>query len=247
MLSGAFAGYTVALATGSPWWGLVAGMVIGVVAGMLLAYLMVYIQANQIITGLAFVLLAAAVTTYLFELTYSVGSSPPRVGGIGLWELVVIMLLALAAVWFLLQRTVTGSRITAVGEDPVSADALGINVGRTRFWATVAGNGLVGLSGALLVCGPLGIFVQNVTAGRGWIALAIVVFARWRPVPVVLGALLFGFCDALRLRLQVIDTGIAYEAFLALPYLVVLSVLVLGARNSRTPSALATPFQRGKT
>jgi simple sugar transport system permease protein len=96
----------------------------------------------------------------------------------------------------------------------------------------------------VLVCGPLGLFIQNVTAGRGWVALALVVFAGWRPVPCVLGALLFGVCDALQLRIQGTDTSIPYEVFLALPYAVTLLVMVLRARSNRTPSALGVAFDR---
>lgn len=245
MLSGAFSGYVVALATGSPWTGLAAGLITGILVGALLAALMVIVQTNQIITGLAFAILASAVTTYLFELSYTIGDSPPRVNSIGLIELAMIMLLCLALVWFFFARTNLGMTVTALGEDPVSADALGISVTRTRFWATVSGNALVGLSGALLVCGPLGIFVQDVTAGRGWIALALVVFARWKPLPVVAGALLFGFCDAIQLRLQTASSDIPYEIFLALPYIVTLLALVIGGRSKLAPAALGEPFRRG--
>jgi simple sugar transport system permease protein len=244
MLLGAFAGYTAAIGTGSPWIGLLAGAVVGVLAGALLAVLMVRVGTNQIITGLAFAILASALTTFLFELNYTIGASPPRVNALELPELTAVLLACLVVVWFLLERTHAGLALTAVGEDPASADALGIRVIRTRTWATIAGNGLVGLAGALLVCGPLGIFVQDVTAGRGWIALALVVFARWKPLPVVAGALLFGLCDAIRLRLQATTTDMPYEVFLALPYVVTLLALLLGARSSRTPSALATPWVR---
>lgn len=245
MLSGAYGGYIVALATGSPWLGLAAGVGVGALAGVVLALLMVVVGANQIIIGLAFTLLASAVTTYLFESGYTIGSAPPRVNSIDIIELAGITLVVLVVVWFLLERTSTGLALTAVGEDPVSADALGIRVNAVRFAATVGGNAIVGLAGALLVCGPLGIFVQNVTAGRGWIALALVVFARWKPGRIVLGALLFGFCDALRLRLQGTLTDVPYEIFLALPYVVTLLVLIIGARASRTPAALSVPFVRG--
>jgi simple sugar transport system permease protein len=244
MLLGAFSGYTAAIATGSPWVGLIAGVVIGVIAGAVLSALMVWVGTNQIITGLAFAILASALTTFLFELSYTVGASPPRVNALGLPELATVLVACLVVVWFLLERTRSGAALTAVGEDPVSADALGLRVQRTRALATVAGNALVGLAGALLVCGPLGIFVQDVTAGRGWIALALVVFARWKPLPVVAGALLFGLCDAIRLRLQAADTDVPYEIFLALPYVVTLVALLIGARSSRTPSALAVPWVR---
>lgn len=244
MLFGAYAGYVVAQSTGSPWLGLGAGLCVGAVAGIVLGLLMVVVRTDQIITGLAFAILASAVTTYLFESGYTVGDAPPRVNGIELPQLVIVSLVCLAVVWFALDRTSGGMALTAVGEDPVSADALGLPVVRIRVLAMVAGNALVGLSGALLVCGPLGIFVQDVTAGRGWIALALVVFARWRPLPVVAGALLFGLCDALRLRLQTAATELPYEIFVALPYVVTLVVLVVAGRARLAPSALGVAFVR---
>jgi general nucleoside transport system permease protein len=244
MLTGAYAGYTAARATGSPWAGLAAGAAAGIACGIVLALLMVVARTNQIVTGLAFTLGAAALTTYLFERSYDLGSAPPRVAGLNLPELLAVTAAVALAVWFLLERTSAGLVLTAVGEDPGAADALGTRVAAVRCAATVGGNALVGLAGALLVCGPLGIFVQNVTAGRGWIALALVVFARWRPVPLVLGALLFGACEAVRLRLQNTTTDIPYEVFLALPYLVTLIVLVAASRRAHSPAALAVPFDR---
>jgi general nucleoside transport system permease protein len=245
MLSGALAGYLLTLASGSPWLGLLGGLAVGGVCGALLALLMVVVRANQIVTGLAFTLLAASATTYLYESSYGLGESPPRIPRLAMPPLVVLVLVVLAAVWFVLNRTTTGLVLTAAGEAPEAADALGHRVSRVRAAATVAGNALGGLAGAMLVCGPLGLFIQNVTAGRGWVALALVVFARWRPELCVLGALLFGICDAAQLRLQGTTTGVPYEVFLALPYLVTLAALMLRARDSRTPRALAVPYVRG--
>ncbi len=217
---------------------------IGALCGVVLAWLMVVVRTNQIVTGLAFTLLAGAATTYVFEQSYSLGTVPPRIASLSLAPLLAVAGAALLLVWFVLERTTAGLTLTAVGEDPVSVDALGTRVNPVRVAATTAGNALAGLAGALLVCGPLGLFVQNVTAGRGWIALALVVFARWRPVRVVFGALLFGLCDAVRLRLQGTDTSIPYELFVALPYLVTLLALTVRARDSRTPRALTVPFAR---
>jgi simple sugar transport system permease protein len=245
MISGALAAYLATLETGAPVLGLLVGLVVGGVAGGLLALLVVVIRANQIVTGLAFTLLAGSVTTYLYQRSYEVGQSPPRIERLSMPPLIVLLLLVLAAVWAFFARTTAGLATVAVGESPVAADALGYRVQRVRFLATVAGSALAGLGGAMLVCGPLGLFIEGVTAGRGWVALALVVFARWRPVPCVAGAFLFGLCDAAQLRLQGTDTGIPYEVFLALPYLVTLVALVLRRSDSRTPAALAVPFVRG--
>jgi general nucleoside transport system permease protein len=245
MLFGALAGYLAALATGSPWIGLAAGLGAGAACGAVLALLMVVIRADQIVTGLAFTLFAGSATTYLFEQSATIGQAPPRIVGLDMPPLLAIVAVLLVAVWFLLARTSTGLVLSAAGDSPAAVDALGYRVGRVRTAATTAGSALGGLAGAMLVCGPLGLFVQNVTAGRGWVALALVVFARWRPGRAVVGALLFGLCDAAQMRLQGTATEIPYEVFLALPYLVTLVALVIRARRSGTPTALAVPFVRG--
>lgn len=244
MLVGALTAYLVASDAGS-WAGLAAGAAAGAVCGTVLAACVVGLRSNQIVTGLAFTLLAAAGTTFVFQHSYDLGAQPPRLDTIAIPPLVVVTLAAFAAAWFVLERTSTGLALTAVGEMPEAADALGYRVDLTRTVALAAGNALIGFGGAVLVCGPLGLFIQNVTAGRGWVALALVVFARWRPLVCLAGAFLFAVCDAAQLRLQGTATAIPYELFLALPYLVTLLAMVVRARDSRTPSALGTPFVRG--
>ncbi len=245
MLSGAFAAYSAAEATGSPWFGLLAGTAVGALAGLLLVLFVVIGRSNQIVTGIAFTLLASYLTTYLFQRNYAIGQVPPRLNRIGLVALVVMTAVLVAAVYFLLQRTTFGLALGAVGESPEAADALGFDVVRIRAIASVIGGAFAGLGGAALVCGPLGLFIENVTGGRGWVALALVVFSGWKTLPVIVGAFLFGLSDAVQLRLQGTQSAIPYEFFLALPYLLTLLALVLRARASRTPSALGVAFVRG--
>lgn len=247
MISGALAAYSAGEATGSPWIGLLAGTIVGVLAGAVLVAFVVFGRANQIVTGIAITLLAGFLTTYLFQRNYSIGQVPPRLNRIGLTALVLLTVVLLALVWFLLERTMFGLALGAVGEAPDAADALGYGVNRIRTVATLIGGGFAGLGGAALVCGPLGLFIENVTGGRGWVALALVVFAGWKPFPAVAGAFLFGLSDAVQLRLQGTNSAIPYEFFLALPYLLTLVALVLRARASRTPAALGIPFVRGAT
>ncbi len=245
MLAGAFAAYSAAEASGSPWLGLVAGATVGAAAGAVLVGFVVFGRSNQIVTGIALTLLSGFLTTYLFQRNYAIGQVPPRLNRIGLLALVVVTALLVIAVWYLLERTTFGLSLSAIGESPEAADALGYDVVRIRSIATVIGGGFAGLGGAALVCGPLGLFIENVTAGRGWVALALVVFAGWKTVPAVAGAFLFGLSDAMQLRLQGTQSAIPYEFFLALPYLLTLLALVLRARASRTPAALGIAFVRG--
>lgn len=247
MLAGAFAGYSAAEVSGSPWVGLLGGVVVGGLFGLLLAAFVVAGRSNQIVTGISFTLLAGFATALLFQQSYSIGQIPPRIQRLDLPALVVITILVFAGVAFVFTRTTAGLALTAIGEAPEAADALGYRVERIRTIATGASGALAGLGGAMLVCGPLGLFIENVTAGRGWVALALVVFAGWRPVPVAFGAFLFGLSDAVQLRLQGTDTEIPYEVFIALPYVVTLVALVVRARASHTPSALGVPFVRGAT
>lgn len=247
MLAGAFAGYSAAEISGSPWIGLIGGIVVGGAFGLLLAAFVVVGRSNQIVTGISFTLLAGFATALLFQQSYSIGQIPPRIERLGLPALVVVTIVVFAVVAAMLTRTTVGLALTAIGEAPEAADALGYRVERTRTIATGLSGALAGLGGAMLVCGPLGLFIENVTAGRGWVGLALVVFAGWRPLPVAFGAFLFGVSDAVQLRLQGTDTEIPYEVFLALPYVVTLVALVVRARASHTPSALGVPFVRGAT
>jgi len=244
MISGALGGYLAANETGSPWAGLVAGAVAGGVVGAVLAVAVVRIKANQMVAGLALTLLCTAATTYLFRTLFGIGSVPPRVERLGMPVLVVLTLAVFAVVWVVLTRTNLGLALSAAGDAPVAVDALGYRVDRIRTGASVASGLLAGLGGAVLVCGPLGLFLENVTHGRGWVALALVVFARWRPWACFGGALLFGLCDAVQLRLQGQATAVPYELFLALPYLITLAALVVRGRSSAAPLALGEPFER---
>jgi len=248
MTVGALAGYLANDASGSPWVGLVAGTAAGAVAGALFAVVVVTVRANQVVAGLALTLLGVSLSTWVFQRFYAIGDSPPRVATLGLPALLVVVALVVGGVLLALGRTTAGLVLTAVGESPEAADALGYRVARARWLATVVGAALMGLGGAALVCGPLGLFIQNVVSGRGWVALALVVFGRWRPLPCALGAALFGLCDAVQLRLQGTATAVPYEVFLALPYVAALLAVTLrsgtGARRRRTPAALATPYSR---
>ena len=252
MTVGALAGYLANDASGSPWVGLAAGTGAGAVTGAFLALVVVTAKANQVVAGLALTLLGVSMSTWVFQRFYDIGDSPPRVATLGLPALLVVVALVASGVLLALERTTAGLVLTSVGESPETADALGYGVANTRWIATVVGAALMGLGGAALVCGPLGLFISNVVSGRGWVALALVVFARWRPLPCALGALLFGLCDAVQLRLQGTATAVPYEVFLALPYLAALVAVTLrsGARpgaaprSRRAPAALGTPHTR---
>lgn len=263
MLIAGFGGFAAAFETGSPWLGLVVGLVVGAMVGALFAWLVVVLRADQVVTGLALTLFGIAFTAFLNREIYGGGSTPPRAPKPGVWEIPILkdipllgdgifsqssvaylaILVTLLLVVFL-RRSYWTIVLDAVGEEPRAADAAGHSVTAVRFIATVAGSALAGLAGALLIVGQLGFFNTGITAGRGFIAVALVIFGRWRPGGIALGALLFGALDALQFRFQTLDTSVPFEFFIALPFAVTLIAVAFGSKRAREPSALTLPFFR---
>lgn len=148
---------------------------------------------------------------------------------------------------FLLFRTSWGLQIRAVGENPAAVATSDLNVTRLRYLCTLIGSGMAGLGGAVLTVVQLNLFIEGVTAGRGWIAIAIVFFSRWNPWMALAGTLLFGVADALQFRLQALGAeDIPYEFLLMLPYVLTLIVLLFGHTRDQTPAALGIPYIKGK-
>jgi simple sugar transport system permease protein len=270
LLSGALASFLMAYYVGSVALGTLAGVAIGVALGALMAFLSVTLRTEQIINGIAIVLLAQGLTAFIFEKLFG-GEEQPTVAGIPdidvpllheipgvgpvLFEQNVLFYVSIVlalGVWLLLTRTRFGLSVRAVGESPEAADAAAVSVARTRWLALLICGAMAGMGGAVLVLGQLNLFETNVSAGRGWIAVALVIFGRWNPLLVLGGALLFGFTDALQIRVQAVSGGSASsvptEIFGALPYVVTLTVMVaatvLAGRDAQ-PAALGAPFRKG--
>jgi simple sugar transport system permease protein len=267
MLGGALGAFLTVFYAGSAALGVLAGVAVGVLLGALMAFLSVTLKTEQIINGIAIVLLAQGMTAFVFERLFGGTERPtipalenvaipglsdiPALGQI-LFDQNVLFYVSLAlavGVWLLLQRTRYGLSVRAVGESPGAADSVAVPVDRVRWLALLICGGMAGLGGAFLVIGQLGVFGPNVTAGRGWIAIALVIFGRWNPLLVLAGAFLFGFTSALQLRVQVVGGGVSssvpYELFQALPYLVTLAVMVAAtvwSRRDAQPGALGVPF-----
>lgn len=261
MFIGAFAGFVVAAVSGSLWLGLVGAILIGMASGWLMGLLTVTYRLNQHVAGLGVTLLTTGLALFTYRLLFGTSSTQTRIepfsqiDPLGAVEpigelfrqypLTYLALLSVPLVWWVLFRTRFGLRLRAVGENPEAADMAGVNVFRMRYIALIAAGGLMGLAGAFLSLAQLGAFTFGIIAGRGWLAIALVIFGNWNPFKVLLGALLFGLVQAIQLRLQAEGvTAVPYEVFLALPYLVTILALALAGRNAAYPAALLKPYRR---
>jgi ABC-type uncharacterized transport system permease subunit len=157
--------------------------------------------------------------------------------------IVYLALLLIPVIWFILYKTSWGLTLRSVGEHPMAASTVGINVNRVRYIAVLISGAIVGMSGsALISASNINAFQENISAGRGFIAFAAVVFGRWNPIGIFLGTILFGLGDALQIRLQAYGVQVAYQLLEMLPYLITLFALVVFMRNARGPAASGTPF-----
>jgi simple sugar transport system permease protein len=256
MYAGAFTGFLVAARSGSPWTGLAAAIAVGVVAGALMALLVVTFGVNQHVAGIGTTLLLIGASDFANRFLYGSGTLTQ----ISKFELLlkdvpvfdqylltyIGVLVVAPAVWWTLRHSGFGLRVRAVGENPEAADAAGISVARTRYAALMIGGALMAVGGAFITLAMLGTFTLNITNGRGWVAIALVIFGRWRVWPAVLGGLLFAGVDALQLQLAVTTffAGVPREVMIALPYLVVIGALVLSGRNLAYPGAYLKPYRR---
>jgi simple sugar transport system permease protein len=261
MLMGAFFGAYGADKTGSWVLGLVIAVLSGTVFALLHAIFAISFRADQIVSGTALNLLAVGITGYLYVSTYGTEGTPddlPAVPDVSLpiksvplfgdmfGQLNLLVWLALALVlvtWVVVFRTSTGLRLRSVGENPLAAETAGLNVVRTRYLAVMTSGALAALGGAFLSIGFLHTFTQNMTAGRGFIALAALIFGRWRPGTALAATLLFGFGSALAPRLDVFSPSGAV-LFQALPYVLTLIAVTGLIGRSIPPLALGRPLPR---
>lgn len=274
MLGAAFAAGAVAAVLGSPWLGLAAAIAVAIALSMLHAVACVSLNGNQVVSGMALnILMAGLAPTLAFAWFSEGGQTPllgpgqrfapialpfadalsrvPVVGAIygrisGHNVLVYIAALSVPAVAFVLYRTRFGLRLRAVGENPQAVDTAGISVAALRYRALLCTGVLCGLSGAYLSIAHGAAFVRDMTAGKGYLALAALIFGKWRPLPTLLACLLFAFTDALQARLQgavlPVVGQVPVQAIQALPY--VLTVLLLAGFVGRAmaPKAIGVPY-----
>ena len=263
MVAGAFTGWLTVYQGGGLWLGVGVAAATGALLGLLHGWLTVSLALSQHVTGLGITLFATSLASYAYRVSFPKVDSPPTIEPFAeLRALPVpvldaqtpLTLLALALVpliaW-LLYRTPLGLAVRMVGENPAAAEGQGLSVARLRIGAVMAGSALMGVAGAFLTLAAFNAFYFNMVNGRGWVCVALVVFASWRPGKALFGALLFGVFDALQLRLQQSGAGlfgvsVPYQVYLMLPYLLSIVALVVMARRASYPQALMKPYRKGE-
>ena len=272
MLSSAVVAFATAFYSGSVWLGLVAAVLMGMLLAAIHAFLTVTMRARQVVSGLSITLFGTGLSSFLgerlgpesnnFNLVGMVGpkftpfdipllSQIPVAGAFFKQDILTyVLFLLVPASWYYLYRTRNGLNLRAVGENPQTADAMGINVARTRYIYTILGGALAGLGGAHLSLAYAPGWTENITGGRGWIVIALVIFAMWNPARAVLGAMLFGGINAVQFRLQAGGTSIPSAYLNMLPYLTTIVVLVAItwwetlSHRIGAPAALGQPYMR---
>lgn len=263
MLVGALAGIGAQLALGQPAVSLVLAMLAASAVSLLFAVMVIWLRVNQVIAGLALVFFCQGLTALVGSLAEWTNHATEGIGGMALWPLSLLpgvgrlfeqnamvwltLPIFIAVAWFF-SRTSAGLRLRAVGENPQAADAAGLRVAMWRLAAVLAGAALVGLAGAYISVVSTKLWIAGMTGGRGWIAVGLVIFARWSPWKALVGALLFGCIEALIPQLAAAGVQLPQYFVMMTPYAVTLGVMVWVALARRggddEPGALGQPYVR---
>jgi len=245
MLIGAFVGVLVGDVAGSGLIGVAAAWAVGLLLGLLHGAIAVYIRGDQLVAGVAMNLFGAGLVAYGIQAVWHVAGyrQTPSWALVDINAMTVLAFAVAGAMWYILSRTRLGVAIRASGEDPEAAYSVGIDVFKIRLFSTAVGASLASLGGAYLSLAYLSVVTKDISAGRGFIALADVVFANWNPLLAIAGALVFGFFDALSYWLQIF--GVArYEVTRMLPYIATLLVVAGVIGRAKPPRALGKPFRK---
>ena len=264
MLIGAFVGFVVAYTTKNPYMGFLAGVLAGGFASLIHAFISITLRGNQIVSGLALTIFGGGFTTFYGQkwinmtLTHTLTpvkipilSSIPYIGMIFFNQDLIVYLsyIVVFVMWFILYKTRLGLNLRAVGENAKAANAMGISVYKVRYGWTFFGGLLAGAGGAYLTTAYAPFWLDGITAGRGWIAIALVIFAMWDPVKALVGAYLFGGINALQFQLQATGTTIPSAILNMLPYIgtfivIIISSIIVKTRHIKPPKELGIPYIR---
>jgi len=265
MTFGAMIGWLSVYHGADLWTGLLIAAFAGGIFGLLHSALTVTLGLSQHVSGLGVTLFASSFSYYIFRLIVPVAGTPPTIvpfqpvaiPGLSTLPFVgpalftqtaptYLAILVALIMAYILVRTPVGLAIRMTGENPHAAEAQGLNPMRVRYGSVIAGSALMGMGGAFLTLSAFNSFFPTMVQGRGWICIALVVFASWRPGRALFGALLFAFFDAFQLRLQTAVQGVPYQIFLMTPYILSIVALAVMSRRARVPQALMQPYRRGE-
>jgi ABC-type uncharacterized transport system permease subunit len=263
MLISAYASFYVVLNTGNIWLGLLAAMVVGLLMGLLMSVISITLKAEQGISGIGLYMFGLGLSSLLFKTTIGTVKTVtgfqavkipllgdiPVIGEIFFQHSLLVYgaFLLVPLAWWVLEKTTWGLMIKAVGQNPAAADSLGVNVDRVRYFSVCLGAVLAGVAGASLSISLLNLFQDNLTAGQGFIAVALVYFGGWKPLGILGGALLFSTVNAFQLWMQVLGVKIPSDVAIMLPYLLTIAALAITINRVRQPAALNKPFERGES
>lgn len=245
MLSGAFTAVLAAYYFQNPWIGVLAAVGTGLLLGAVHAAVCIRFKSDHVISGVAINILAGSLTVFLLQMIFHNKGQTPTVPSIGTLAhnmsfLTILGLVLVVLSHYFLFHTKIGLRYRSVGENPIAAESHGIPVKRYMYWGVILGCALVGLAGAYLSIGMLNVFTKNMSAGRGFIALAVVVFGRWTPFGSLLASMFFGYVMALQISMQGLQ--VPPQALEAIPYVATLLVLVFTYKNAKGPAFAGKHF-----
>lgn len=265
MLMGSFIGFITAYLTGSLWLGLIAAGLAAGLMSILFAILTSTLKADQTVTGLAINILSSGLTFYLYRVVFkNLGTSNlPNIPifqeisipfiskipiiGPSLFKqspLTFIALLMVFVIYWFLYKTKYGLILRCIGDNPRAMDMKGIRIAAYQYLAVFFGGIMAGFGGAFLTISSAGLFLPDITGGRGWIAIAIVIFGNWNPFLILLAAWFFGLLDTFQLQIQGLGVEMPYQILLALPYVLTIAAITIGRQNSGSPLHLGVPYKR---
>lgn len=263
MLLGASVGFLTTYYTGSHLLGILSGILIGAGVGLLMTFFANKLKIDQFIVGILLFIFATGLAGLLYKEVIGITLTPPRVSLLPKISIpvlsqipylgpiifnqdaiVYVTILVVILLHYILYHTHFGLKLRSAGENPRAADSLGVNVMLYRHVFTVLGSALMGLSGAYLTLAFTGIYTDTIVSGRGWISIAITLFGRWSPIPILFGAVLFAGVEVLVYTLQSMQVQMPYQVLFMLPFIVTLLILIYTSRRAEMPQALGRPYDR---
>lgn len=245
MLSGAYAAAAVNIYTGNPYLGIIVGVIVGGLVSVIHAVISINLKGNQIVSGAAINLFAVSVTGFLIKSMFgAAGSTPSAQNAADKYIVLTVIYILAILTYFVVYKTVFGLRLRAVGEHPLAADTVGINVYKYRYYGVILSGMFAGLGGAYMSTVVLQQFINNMSAGRGFMALAAMIFGKWNPLGAIIASLLFAFGQAFSDYAKATNLPVPQQFLQMIPYIMTLLVLVGFVGKARAPKASGKPYEK---